>query len=722
MSTPSSRNRPLEFDLRAGRLVDRDDSLLPLVERVAALRDGGPAWTAQFSRGEDQFVYSSWRDGEARRIPADRRRSPTSAGSPRAPSSRTAGTGPCRPTARRCSFCAAARASASEGALWAADFPSGGRAVELASGVSAFEPLAGQGVTFLTELRGLEGVLNVVRDRRAPTAASPWPPAPTPGTRSATAASPTSCRSTTTGERGLIGDNEQGTSCRLSSGTGGIAYTATLIPNLQLVHWSEPDPDDEASSLTFAARPQDCGAVRLLGRGLQYLVPTGERGLVVGKAAARDARILTFLHVPDYDGRPVESVAQPILPEVDRDNVAIAGRQRGDDLRHLGDRTPGPRPVPVRPAGPGRRRALTCAGRSRARSFSSSSCSAGCRPPAARVDRIEILRRSDVAGGKPFGSVGPYEKIVARVHLSVRPDNPHNRPIVDLPLAPRNARGAVEAWADLFLLIPKDAARGNGTLLLEIPNRGGKGILSIANRASGSLDPSDEAHFGDGFLMNRGFAVAGSAGSGTCATKRNRMRLSAPVVSERANPIRGMVRSDFIVTGVTHDQPLGHVISGGLGGMEYEVADPDHRDNVLTVRDTPMGVRQVIPRTAWSFARAQRPEAPDGGTARRRLRLPVRLGARAAAGARPPVHPPDHRVPAGQDLRAGLPGPGSPPGGAGVRGGARPDRPPQARPAARRCGCRPPWGWASRRAGASCATSCTRASTPTRTAARCSTA
>src|SRR4051812_14089177 len=92
-------------------------------------------------------------------------------------------------------------------------------------------------------------------------------------------------------------------------------------------------------------------------------------------------------------------------------------------------------------------------------------------PASARVERIELLRRADVAGGKTFGEAGPYEKIVARVHLSVRPEDPHNRPIVDLALAPRNAGGAVEAWADLFLLCPKDRARGNGALLIEIPNR-----------------------------------------------------------------------------------------------------------------------------------------------------------------------------------------------------------------------------------------------------------
>jgi len=39
---------------------------------------------------------------------------------------------------------------------------------------------------------------------------------------------------------------------------------------------------------------------------------------------------------------------------------------------------------------------------------------------------------------------------------------------------PRNADGKVEAIADVVILRPSDASHGNGTLLLEVPNRGRK--------------------------------------------------------------------------------------------------------------------------------------------------------------------------------------------------------------------------------------------------------
>jgi len=223
----------------------------------------------------------------------------------------------------------------------------------------------------------------------------------------------------------------------------------------------------------------------------------------------------------------------------------------------------------------------------------------------ARVVRVEVTRKADVAGGQAFGTTGGYEKVVGRIHCAVRPEDPHDRGIVDLALAPRNAAGEVEFAADFFVLRPKDPSRGNGSLLLEIPNRGGKAILAIANQAAPSLDPETAADLGDGFLMRHGFTVAWVGWQWDVREEPHRMRLVAPIATDHGRPITGLLRDDFTPTTRSTQVPLGHQIGGSIGGTEYEAASPASPRNRLTVRDTPLGERQLIPRNQWSFADAR---------------------------------------------------------------------------------------------------------------------
>jgi hypothetical protein len=224
-------------------------------------------------------------------------------------------------------------------------------------------------------------------------------------------------------------------------------------------------------------------------------------------------------------------------------------------------------------------------------------------PVSARVLRVEIGSRGEVAGGKTFGDVGPYEKIVGRVYFAVPPDAKQNRRVVDLDKAPRNAQGEVEFSADLYLLKPKDMARGNGALLLEISNRGGKGILSIMNGGPGAADPTAAADFGDGFLMRRGYAVAWLGWQFDVHAETG-VRLYAPIARNAdGSPIHGIVRSDFNPETTMDEMPLGHWIAGRVGGDEYAVADAKDPRNVLTVRDRPEAPRQTIAREQWNFAR-----------------------------------------------------------------------------------------------------------------------
>ena len=125
----------------------------------------------------------------------------------------------------------------------------------------------------------------------------------------------------------------------------------------------------------------------------------------------------------------------------------------------------------------------------------------------ARVVRLRIERREVVLNGRDFGAAGPYEKLVGKVDFGLDPSNPRNGIIVDLELAPRNARGEVESSADFYILKPVDPRRGNGRLFYEVGNRGGKSILKTFQKAAASLDPTSEEQFGDGALMQQGFTL-----------------------------------------------------------------------------------------------------------------------------------------------------------------------------------------------------------------------
>src|SRR5215470_10795519 len=101
----------------------------------------------------------------------------------------------------------------------------------------------------------------------------------------------------------------------------------------------------------------------------------------------------------------------------------------------------------------------------------------------AEVVRIEVKSRADLPG-KTFGKAGEYEKLSGVIYFAVDPKNSADRIITDIDKAPRNASGKVEFSSDFFMLKPKDASRGNGTVLFEVSNRGGRGMIGFFDRDS----------------------------------------------------------------------------------------------------------------------------------------------------------------------------------------------------------------------------------------------
>src|SRR5207253_5610927 len=223
-------------------------------------------------------------------------------------------------------------------------------------------------------------------------------------------------------------------------------------------------------------------------------------------------------------------------------------------------------------------------------------------PVSAEVVRIEVQSRTDLAGGQPFGAVGAFEKIAGKIYFAVDPSLPANRIVTDLDKAPRNAAGKVEFSSDFFLIKPKRIERGNGAVVYEVSNRGGKGMLGFFNHASGSLDPTSAADMGDGFLLRQGFTLLWVGWQFDPPERPGLVRVYPPTATDNGRPIRGLVRSDFVVTEREADHSL-----ADRDHLAYAVVDPESPDNVMTVRDSVDGPRRIVPRSQWGFARV------DGG-------------------------------------------------------------------------------------------------------------
>ncbi len=215
----------------------------------------------------------------------------------------------------------------------------------------------------------------------------------------------------------------------------------------------------------------------------------------------------------------------------------------------------------------------------------------------ARVTRVEIASRTDVIAGRQLGAVGTYERIVGRVFFSLPLANPHNQQIVDLDNAVNLKNGQVEFSADFVVVRPKDLSKGNGSMILEVPNRGNSRIIALVD--GGAWDVSGDA--GDAWLLRKGFTIA-SIGWQWDAAGEGALRFFAPVARENGKTITGLLRGDFMLSKPQAEVPLGHYMRGSTGGSEYPVAAPKDVRNVLTVRDSRDAKRSIIPRSHWTFA------------------------------------------------------------------------------------------------------------------------
>ena len=212
----------------------------------------------------------------------------------------------------------------------------------------------------------------------------------------------------------------------------------------------------------------------------------------------------------------------------------------------------------------------------------------------AAVATIEIQGRAPVAGGMAFGDAGAYEKITGRLHFAVDPDDPANRPIVDIGLAPTDASGRVRFSGDFVLIKPLVGRRGNGRLLYGVNNRGNIVALHTFNDASGNNDPSSAADFGNGFLLEQGYTLLWSAWNWDVLPGQGRLQIDLPVASDDGRTITGPVAAE-----IAPERPADILPVAWGGSRGYPPADP--AEATMTVRAAPDAARERLPRETWRF-------------------------------------------------------------------------------------------------------------------------
>ena len=156
----------------------------------------------------------------------------------------------------------------------------------------------------------------------------------------------------------------------------------------------------------------------------------------------------------------------------------------------------------------------------------------------AQVTRFEVQQTTPAFEGRSFGSVGPNVRITARATIAVDPADPRNAVIADIDKAPRDVQGRVEATADVVLLRAADAQRGNGTLLIDVPNRGRKLAPQLFDDAgqpgANAADKAGDA--GIGFLHAQGTTMAWIGWQADIPSQSGQLALAAPVLRGVTGP------------------------------------------------------------------------------------------------------------------------------------------------------------------------------------------
>lgn len=218
---------------------------------------------------------------------------------------------------------------------------------------------------------------------------------------------------------------------------------------------------------------------------------------------------------------------------------------------------------------------------------------------------LDIERVEPLADGASFGDAGAYERVIGTARGEVDPALPANRGIALIDKAPRDAAGRVEYATSVFILRPKDPARGNGRILYEVNNRGRKMLFgNIADGPQGVNDPKTLADLGNAFPLRLGYTIVWSGWDPDAPRANMGLALTAPVATDNGQPIVQTVREEWVSgtrIGVLEAFKLSH-----------EAATLEQPRARLTVRERADDEPRELPLNQWSFVDARSIRLRDG--------------------------------------------------------------------------------------------------------------
>jgi hypothetical protein len=222
---------------------------------------------------------------------------------------------------------------------------------------------------------------------------------------------------------------------------------------------------------------------------------------------------------------------------------------------------------------------------------------------AAQVTRVVIdTIVSPAFGGASYGAAGQYETIAGRAFGELDPKDPRNAIITDIQLAPKNAKGKVEYTASFFLVKPIDMSKSSHFVWHDVPNRGGRITIGIAERNAGDIGLSS--------------GWQGDQAGGTVPAPGRDYAIVPRAKQPDGSPVTGRVLARIFNASGPPSQPM-FVYANPV---PYRPQTLDTRAASLTTHasekaDGTIGATATIPSADWAWARCTReqpfPGMPD---------------------------------------------------------------------------------------------------------------